>query len=153
VRRARRVRRAGKAKTEPEGEMEKSGVSKERPAARQAPSARKAGVRLRMLRRWCGASQRDLARVSGVSTYRIRRYESGLALPGAEEVLRLSRALRDGKSYLAGGEAPTAAEAAEMRVQWKLGQVPPPLAAAVLTLAEGLLSTWPHRRPEKESGS
>jgi len=50
--------------------------------------------RLREARARNGWTRAELARKSGVTAYNIQKYEDGLAIPGAENVRRLCKALR-----------------------------------------------------------
>lgn len=104
------------------------------------------GVRLSLLRCLCGASQRGLARTSGVSVSTLRRYEAGRTLPRLGPLLRIAESLHTNLDYLLLGEnPPSAAQLAEMRVQYKLSQISPRQASAVIELIDGILSQFPRR--------
>jgi transcriptional regulator with XRE-family HTH domain len=106
------------------------------------------GDRLRTLRRWCGASQRGLAKASGISLYALRRYEKGLAIPRLAELHRIAKALKASLVFLhSGALPPTEEDVAEMRLWWKLNQVSPQQAATVLQLVDGILSQIRRRVP------
>jgi len=99
------------------------------------------GVRLREMRRACGATQRELAKASGVSVSTIRRFERGLLKPGSSQFVDVVLALRASPAYLIGGiDPPDEATLAQMRLNWTLGRVPPEQADTILRLIEGVLA-------------
>jgi transcriptional regulator with XRE-family HTH domain len=102
------------------------------------------GPRLRALRQRCGASQRGLARMIGVSPTTLRRYEAGKATPGKEQLVLLAELLNTSVLFLVRGENPPSfLDLAVARLAWTRLRVTPRQASMVLLLIEGILSQLP----------
>jgi transcriptional regulator with XRE-family HTH domain len=98
------------------------------------------GARLRLMRECCDASQRDLAKASGVSRSTLSRYEQGRVSPKPVQRARLVNAMYGDVEFLVpGAAAPTEEDLAAMRLLFRLKKVAPPQADTALRLIEGLL--------------
>jgi transcriptional regulator with XRE-family HTH domain len=102
------------------------------------------GARLRQVRGWCGASQKDLAAASGVSRSTLVRYENCRSEPHTYPLYRIAVALHVSLDYLLlGRNPPTEEDIAAMRLSWSLGQISRQEAATVVHLIDGILSQMP----------
>lgn len=82
--------------------MGRKGRSKE-----TATLAKEFGQRLRKLREERSLSQRELAERTGLETAQVSRYERGLVMPNAENLIDIARFLRVGVAKLLLGEEET----------------------------------------------
>src|SRR4051794_6188876 len=91
---------------------------------RTAYSREALGARLRQVRHWCGASQKDVAAASGVSRSPLVRYETCRTEPHTSPLYHIAQSLHVSLDYLLlGRNPPNEEDIAAMRLSWSLGQI------------------------------
>jgi transcriptional regulator with XRE-family HTH domain len=109
-------------------------------------SQRDLASRLRALRRCSGVSRGRIARMTGISTILLSRYETGKELPTPDHLVSLSEVLNASVVFLVRGEnRPSAVDLASLRLAWTRMAITPKQRQAVLRLIEGILSQLPSR--------